>query len=259
MGIIRINKKDSGYTQMSNVHLNDKNLSLKSKGLLSFMLTKPNDWNFSVMGLVSQLKESKTSIMSSINELIDLKYTKRSQSKLQGRFSSCDYDVYEVPYAQTPQAQNPHTDIQHAESDTLVITNTSNNSNKVITNKEKKGNDLEIIDPSQTSLITQIEEIKKVALKKEKFNFRKEMVLLGFNEDLVVDWMQVRKDKKASNTKTALKGFCTQVTKTGLPINEVLKICVEKSWKGLQSDWIKKEDNNLSASEKLAKALTNVN
>jgi hypothetical protein len=166
MGIIRIKKRESGYTLMSNNHLNNKKLSLKSKGLLSFMLSKPNSWDFSVMGLVSQLKESKTSVMSSINELIDLRYVKRLQNKVDGKFSTCDYDVYEVPYA-----QNPYADIPHAENVLQVNTDLSKELNKVIIDKETIAPnknlaeiaviDFKVIKSNQISIIDQIEESEK--------------------------------------------------------------------------------------------------
>ncbi|AKG94218.1 primosomal protein [Polaribacter phage P12002L] len=73
--------------------------------------------------------------------------------------------------------------------------------------------------------------------KEKKFNFRKELLEFGFEEDLVSDWLKVRKDKKASNTKTALNGFINQVEKSNLDKNEILKICVEKSWRSFKASW----------------------
>jgi hypothetical protein len=80
-------------------------------------------------------------------------------------------------------------------------------------------------------------------IKKEKkvdvFNFRKSLISNGGNESLVIEWMQVRKNGKATNTETALKGFLNQVKLSKVDINEVLKQCVESSWKGFKADWIK--------------------
>ena len=76
---------------------------------------------------------------------------------------------------------------------------------------------------------------------KDKFNFFNSLLDYGFNEILVNDWLKVRKVKKASNTETAFNGFITQVELTGLDKNDVLKICVERSWSGLKSEWIKNE------------------
>ena len=54
---------------MSNHHLQNKNLSLKAKGLLSFMLSLPENWDYSLAGLVKNSKESKTSIRNTLKEL----------------------------------------------------------------------------------------------------------------------------------------------------------------------------------------------
>ena len=77
---------------------------------------------------------------------------------------------------------------------------------------------------------------------KEKFSFAGELKKLGANEQLISDWLQVRKAKKAGNTKTALNGFMNQVEKSGLPLNTVLEICVIRSWQGFNVDWLKNID-----------------
>ena len=77
---------------------------------------------------------------------------------------------------------------------------------------------------------------------KEKFSFAGELKKLGANEQLISDWLQVRKAKKAGNTETALNGFMKQVEKSGLPLNTVLEICVIRSWQGFNADWLKNID-----------------
>jgi hypothetical protein len=68
MAVIRINKT-ADYTIMGNCHLREKEMSLKAKGLMSLMLSLPNDWDYSVAGLVSICKESDSSIKSALDEL----------------------------------------------------------------------------------------------------------------------------------------------------------------------------------------------
>lgn len=77
---------------------------------------------------------------------------------------------------------------------------------------------------------------------KEKFSFAGELKKLGANEQLISDWLQVRKAKKAGNTETALNGFMKQVEKSGLPLDTVLEICVIRSWQGFNVDWLKNID-----------------
>ncbi len=84
-----------------------------------------------------------------------------------------------------------------------------------------------------------------VLLKKEpKYDFRKNLIDFGFEEKLVDEWLQVRKTKKATNTETAFKKFIEQVKISGQPINEILTICIEKSWSGFKNDWLQKEKSS---------------
>ena len=66
MAKIRVNKTKD-YTILSNHHLKNKNLSLKAKGLLSVMLGLPDDWNYSINGLMAILKENETAIKSTLD------------------------------------------------------------------------------------------------------------------------------------------------------------------------------------------------
>ena len=68
MSVFKI-EKNKNYTVMSNYHLRDKNLSYKAKGLLSFMLSLPEDWDYSINGLVSISKEKVKAIRNILQEL----------------------------------------------------------------------------------------------------------------------------------------------------------------------------------------------
>ena len=83
---------------------------------------------------------------------------------------------------------------------------------------------------------------KKESNNNIKFNFAQELKNLGANEQLISDWLQVRKTKKAGNTQTALNGFMKQVEKSGLPLNTVLEICVIRSWQGFNAGWLNNID-----------------
>ena len=83
----------------------------------------------------------------------------------------------------------------------------------------------------------ELEELKNN--KPPVFNFRKSLIELGADKDLASDWIKVRKTKKATNSKTALNGFISQLEKSKLSINQVLKECVIKSWGGFNADWVK--------------------
>jgi DNA-binding transcriptional MerR regulator len=86
--------------------------------------------------------------------------------------------------------------------------------------------------------------------KKEKntiYSFLDSLIQNGFDEKLSRDWMEVRKQRKAVNTETAFNDFLTQVQKHGGNKNEILRTCVERSWKGFNHSWIEKEHDKLLA------------
>ena len=109
MSVIRIHKTNN-FTVMSNHHFKEKQMSLKAKGLLSLMLSLPDDWNYSVSGLVRLSKDGKDSVMSALQELEKFGYLSRSQQfNAKGQFSGIEYNIYEEP-----QTENPTTDKQNA-------------------------------------------------------------------------------------------------------------------------------------------------
>jgi hypothetical protein len=108
MATIRVHKTKN-YTVMSNTHLRDKSLSLKAKGLLSVMLSLPDDWDYSIAGLVAICKENETAVKSALNELKDNNYvvvTKENPTKSNGGRIKYTYEVYEEPYKQKIEKQD---------------------------------------------------------------------------------------------------------------------------------------------------------
>ena len=77
----------------------------------------------------------------------------------------------------------------------------------------------------------------------KRFSFKDGLIKLGVEEQAANDFMQVRKLKKASNTKTALNGIVNQIEKAGISANDAIKMCAEKSWAGFKAEWIVGERN----------------
>lgn len=134
MAMIRVNNT-KGFTVMSNYHFQDKEISLKAKGLLGLMLSLPSNWDYSVNGLVAIVKENKAAVQTALKELEEHKYLKRTRVQDEtGRFDYI-YDIYEKPYDKLPCTENRCTDIQCTE-----VQCTENqpqiNTNKQNTNKQ---------------------------------------------------------------------------------------------------------------------------
>lgn len=107
MGTIRVERNHS-YTTMSNYHLRDKALSLRAIGLLSKMLSLPEDWDYTVSGLAAICKEGRDSIRAALVELENAGYMVRYQTHSgAGTFAKNDYTIYEHP--QAPLPGNPST------------------------------------------------------------------------------------------------------------------------------------------------------
>lgn len=125
MSIFKI-EKTRDYTVMSNYHLRDKNLSYKAKGLLSFMLSLPTDWDYSLRGLEAISKESIKAIRNILQELENNKYLIRTRMQDEnGRFYY-DYSIYEVPYTLHPNYQKGYADEGHTQSGLQINTNIQN-------------------------------------------------------------------------------------------------------------------------------------
>lgn len=108
MAYFRVNK-NRDYTVMSNHHLRDRNLSLRAIGLLSKMLSLPDDWDYSVPGLVAICQESKNIIQGALKELEKNGYLVRTMTRDSSGHIGYNYDVYEQPQHTLPRPEKPFT------------------------------------------------------------------------------------------------------------------------------------------------------
>ena len=110
MAVFRI-ERTRDYTVMSNHHLRNANLSLKAKGLLSMMLSLPEDWNYATRGLAKICKEGVDAIGAALRELEAAGYIVRHKLRdRQGRISDTEYVIYEQPQLRKPDTDSPDTE-----------------------------------------------------------------------------------------------------------------------------------------------------
>ena len=146
MAVFRV-ERNKGYTVMSNHHLRNKDLSLKAKGLLSQMLSLPEDWDYTLKGLSLINREQIDAIRAAIRELEQAGYIVRSRERdSQGRLRGADYVIYEQPQPvpDSPTLENPMLDNPTQEKPTL---GKPTQLNKDISSKEKSITDVSITDP----------------------------------------------------------------------------------------------------------------
>ena len=117
MAVYRV-EKTHDYTVMANHHLRDERLSLKAKGLLSMLLSLPDDWEISIRGLASIVTDGVGAVQTGINELIEAGYiVRRRQHADTGAFAGFEYIIHEVPpCTENPYTVNPYTGKPYTEN-----------------------------------------------------------------------------------------------------------------------------------------------
>ena len=154
MAVFRV-ERNTGYTVMSNHHLRNKELSLKAKGLLSQMLSLPEDWDYTLSGLSYINRESIDAIRTAVWELEKAGYITRRQGRDEkGKMTAIEYTIYEQPQPPEldcpvlenpipgkPMLENPTTDNPTSENPTQLNKDISRTN---LPKKEKSNTDLSI-------------------------------------------------------------------------------------------------------------------
>ena len=159
MAVFRI-ERTKDYTVMSNHHLRNHELSLKAKGLLSMMLSLPDDWNYTTRGLAKICKEGVDAIGSALRELETAGYIVRNQLRdQQGRISDTEYVIYEKPQPRQPETPRPDTAVPDTASpDTenpyldTPDTDEPDTEKTAQLNKDRRNKEKEIPDRSSTDI-----------------------------------------------------------------------------------------------------------
>ena len=177
MSVFRV-EKTKGYTVMSNHHLRNHALSLKAKGLLSQMLSLPEDWDYTLQGLAQINKESIDAIREAVRELERAGYIKRSRERDErGCLRGTVYTIYEQPHA-GPTSEEPAQALPTLENPTQLIT-------KDTKKRKRRSKDLSITDsipfPSGFPDVT----AQKRTEAKESFERYRDLILENIDYDVL--------------------------------------------------------------------------
>ena len=152
MAVFRV-ERTRDYTVMCNHHLKDSNLSLKAKGLLSMMLSLPDEWNYTTRGLAAICKEGVDAIGKTLKELELAGYIIRRQLRgKDGRISDTEYTIFEKPRKPSPpdttlpDTENPYLDNPDTEA---PDTDNPAQLNTKKSNTQKSNTDLKPNTPSR--------------------------------------------------------------------------------------------------------------
>lgn len=141
MAVFRVHKTKD-FTVMSNYHLRDSNLTLKAKGLLSVILSLPDDWKYSIAGLAAICKEGTSAVKTALQELTEAGYvtvTKLYPDQTQTGRIEYVYDIHEtIQEGEKQGLENLPLENQGLEN-RMQLNKEEVNTNKPITNNNKKG------------------------------------------------------------------------------------------------------------------------
>lgn len=239
MSIMRVHKTNN-FTVMSNFHFKEKRMSLKAKGLLSLMLSLPDDWNYSISGLVKLSKDGKDSVMSALAELEKFGYLTRSKVvNEKGQFSGMEYNIYEQPQWEDPVAEE-----QNAEKPNSVKSNSANPS-QLNTNIKSNTNSIKELKNKTHK------EGQSVSECYELLNHIKDIEL----RNLFVDYVEMRRITGSPMTPRGLSMLINRSARISNFDNrlqkEMLEAAIINNWKSVYLPKTAEEENNKTINDKL--------
>ena len=192
MSVFRV-EKTKGYTVMSNHHLRNHALSLKAKGLLSQMLSLPEDWDYTLQGLAQINKESLDAIREAVRELERAGYIKRSRERDErGCLRGTVYTIYEQPHAE-PTPEEPtqalptldHPTLEKPMLDLPTLENPTQLNTKNTKKRKRQSTDLSITDSIPFPSGFPESPTQKRTETKESFESCRELILENIDYDVL--------------------------------------------------------------------------
>ena len=225
MAVFRV-EKNKGYTVMSNHHLRNKELSLKAKGLLSQMLSLPEDWDYTLAGLSLINRESIDAIRTAVWELEKAGYITRRQGRDEkGKMTAIEYTIYEQPQppeldcpvlenptADNPILENPTTDNPTSENPTQLNKDRSRTN---LSKKEKSITDLSstdsfpILSPDPSPCRAAPERKGTEAVKQSAVDIYREIIMENIEYDALMQNPKMDKERLDEIVDLMLETVCS--------------------------------------------------
>jgi len=264
--IIRSTRPESNFYLLDKRISEDKKLSWASRGLLIFLLGKPDNWRISAEYLAQQTNESskktgKQGVYSLLDELIVASYVVRSDKQAHdektGFLLGYDYVVYDSPCHPKPCKAEP-CKAEPCKAEPCKAEPCKAEPCKA--EPCKANHTLTSIDINQGLNLTSIDinqglnDNNGAAAQKPNKLGLKDLISLGVTEQIAKDWLEVRKMKRAPLTQTALDAIIKEAAKARLTLNDAIKSCVENSWQGFKADWYLNVNKQANGQRKMPKA-----
>ncbi len=214
MAVCRV-EKNKNYTTMSNYHLRDRNLSNKARGLLSTMLSLPEDWDYTTRGLALICKDGVDSITAQLKELEQYGYLSRRRLRDEnGRITDMEYVIYEEPHTASPDTALPDTASPYTENPDMVKPDMENprpgnpaQRNIDIRNTEKQNTDLPSTDSFPSS--RESAEVKRRDAMLEKMRDYREIVMDAIDYDALLRDIPQDRDRVDEMLELIVETVCT--------------------------------------------------
>lgn len=219
MAVFRV-ERNSGYTVMSNHHLRNKELTLKAKGLLSQMLSLPEDWDYTLAGLSHINRESIDAIRTAVWELEKAGYILRWQGRDEkGKMTAIEYTIYEQPQPMLenpipgkPMLENPTTDNPTSENPTQLNKDRSRTN---LSKKEKSITDLSstdsfpILSPDPSPCRAAPERKGTEAFKQSAVDIYREIIMENIEYDTLTQDPKMDKERLDEIVDLMLETVCS--------------------------------------------------
>ena len=219
MAVFRV-ERNSGYTVMSNHHLRNKELTLKAKGLLSQMLSLPEDWDYTLAGLSHINRESIDAIRTAVWELAKAGYILRRQGRDEkGKMTAIEYTIYEQPQPMLenpipgkPMLENPTTDNPTSENPTQLNKDRSRTN---LSKKEKSITDLSstdsfpILSPDPSPCRAAPERKGTEAFKQSAVDIYREIIMENIEYDTLTQDPKMDKERLDEIVDLMLETVCS--------------------------------------------------
>ena len=219
MAVFRV-ERNTGYTVMSNHHLRNKELSLKAKGLLSQMLSLPEDWDYTLAGLSHINRESIDAIRTAVWELEKAGYILRRQGRDEkGKMTAIEYTIYEQPQPMLenpipgkPMLENPTTDNPTSENPTQLNKDRSRTN---LPKKEKSITDLSntdsfpILSPDPSPCRAAPERKGTEAFKQSAVDIYREIIMENIEYDTLTQDPKMDKERLDEIVDLMLETVCS--------------------------------------------------
>lgn len=213
MAVFRIDK-NKNYTNMSNYHFRDKRLSWKAKGILSNMLSLPEDWDYSLAGLATLASDGQSATRTALKELEDTGYLIRRPIRKDGRIADWEYLIFEHPQVKEQDVEN-----QQVENQPQLNTN-SLTTNESIPKEQKKVSKTSFDDIIAAYLYPDGQSVRFEDWAKRK--------------ELLEEWLKVRKAKRAAMTDRAIQMNIDKLDKlaaeSNMSVVEYLSEVICRGW-----------------------------